>query len=205
MTATRFVLSSLVVSMLSSGIAQEIELTTVTFNGEPICELTLDEFTGTLGRPSAVEAPHPLLTDLFGPELHYHHLGITMMFRPGDTGEEQLFSMGIHLSRTWDPDSSEWFQIYEGGLSPRVDGNWRIDRTLTELAALGIREVTPEQQRVAWEEAGVLKPGEERVFDFLARLSGPNAETITFFHEPITRFMERVTIACERPVGGEDN
>lgn len=180
----------------ASAAAQDINLTAATLNGELICELTLDDITGMLGRPSAVEAPHPVIAEIIGPEIDYHHLGIGMLFRPGDPGEEKLLSISIHLSRAWDEDASEWYQVFDGSLTPSVNGNWRIDKTLSDLEPLGVRQETPEEQKQAWEEAGILRPGEERSFDYLARLTGEHEQTITFFHEPITRFMERATLVC---------
>lgn len=176
--------------------AQQIDLTAATLNGESICELALDDITGMLGRPSAVEAPHPIIADILGPEIDYHHLGIGMLFRPGDPGEEKLLSISIYLSRAWDEDASEWYQVFTGALTPNVNGNWRIDKTLSDLALLGVREETPDEQRRAWEEAGVLRPGDEHSFEYLARLTGDHKQTITFFHEPITRFMERAALVC---------
>lgn len=176
--------------------AQEIDLVNGTLNGVAICEMTLDDFTGMLGRPTVVNAAHPLVADVLGPTILYHQLGFELQFWPGHVGEEKLLSLVIHLSRTWDSDSSEWYQSFAGSLSPSVDGDWRLDRTLADLGGLGVWESTPEQQREAWEEAGILKPGEEQAFDYIVRFTGVHEETVSFFHEPVTRFMERASLAC---------
>src|SRR5690606_17307259 len=144
---TRNAAMAILISLAALATAQEIDLIEGTLDGEAICELALDDFTGMLGRPSAVEAPHSIVADVLGPTVTYHHLGFNLPFRPGDHGEETLLSMVVYLSRAWDSDSSEWYQIFSGTLNPDVDGNWRLDKTLANLDGLGIRESTPEEQR----------------------------------------------------------
>lgn len=186
----------LLLALAALAAAQEIDLVGGTLTGRPICELALDDITGMLGRPTRVRAAHPIAADILGPTVQYHHLGMYLQFRPGDPGEELLLSMVLYLSRVWDSDASEWYQVYSGTLSPNVNGNWRLDKTLADLDGFGVQESTPEDQRAAWEEAGILKPGEERAFDHIVRLTGANKETVSLMHEPMTRFMERATVAC---------
>ncbi len=77
-----------------------------------------------------------------------------------------------------------------------MSGNWRVDKTVSDLSSLGITEETPEAQQQAWQDAGLLLPGQSGSFEHVARITYENGQALTFFHEPITRFMERVALGC---------
>lgn len=181
----------------NSAQAQNIGVVEATLEDQPLCQTTMDDVTTTLGRPSGVKPPLPLLTDFVGPTVSYHPLGISFEFLPetGEPGSVLASGLTVYLVRTWDEDSTEWFEIFTGEMDVEATGDWRIDRTLAELASHNLIHRTPEIQREALEEVGILAPGQPFDFKDIVSLQAPE-HRVDFDHEPIARFLEQITILC---------
>lgn len=182
---------------ISSAQAQNIGVADATLEGQPLCQMTMDDVTAALGRPSGVNSPLPLFVGIIGPTVSYHSLGINFRFAPeaDEPGAALASALTVHVARKWDEDNTEWFQVFSGDMDIGATGNWRIDQTLAELESYSPIHRTPDIQREEWIELGLLEPGEPYDFAHVVRLQAPDHQ-VNFIHEPITRFLEQFTILC---------
>jgi hypothetical protein len=182
-------------TIVSVGFSQTINLVEGTLAEQPICALELDQLTGLLGRPSAVDTQPEFLASIIGPTLYYHPLGIRVQFRGGDRGEQRVLATAIYLTRAWDEEHTEWYQAFGGHLIPEVSPNWTARRTLEELASHKPEERTPDQLRQEVKETGVPESAIPDSFDYVVRVS-KESYGFAFMHEPTTRFLERANFIC---------
>lgn len=174
--------------------SQDVDLVEGDFEGEFLCELTMDDVTGIMSRPTVVEPAPEFIADIIGPKLYYHDAGFVVWFRAGEGGEEQILSLRGHLARTWDEDNSEWYEQYSGQLTPPVSGEWRKDQTLQELADYDPVEMSPDEQQEQFEDLGLDRETRETLFDVVQFQRAEHL--VRIFHEPITRFAEQFVVSC---------
>lgn len=179
-------------SLASSELA--IDLIKGTLNGTPLSTLTIDQVTDMLGRPSASDR-YP---ELVGAHIYYHSLGLQFWFNaPYMTpGNKHLLLLIIYLSKTWDSERSNFFMPFEGKLNPAATANWKVQRTLKELAQFGVVTETPPEQYEAEVKARQQQYGiSGSVVSPFHRVSlkGETTEP-NFFHEPTTKFLEHIYV-----------
>lgn len=177
--------------------AQDLDLIAGTLNGEPVCDTALDDLTGMLGRPSGVEPARTLLSIELGPSLSWHPLGLSVAFEAeGEVGRELVRAVQVHVSRAWDSDHSEWFQVFPGTLTPAATANWRVQDSLDALAAHSPSERTLETVRRELTDRGIRESLLPTSLPHIVMANLSNDTSVTFQHEPVTRFLESVTFRC---------
>lgn len=172
----------------------EIDLVNATINGGAVCELTIDEATDILGRPSAVKPP---VIEALGDEIFYHNLGLHLQFNSATIDpEKRLLFINIYFAETYDEDRAELYQAYLGSLIPAVDANFKVEKTQSLLDQEGISYivVTPDEHRQELENLG-LDSDPTRPQFWTVRHEG-EAAYANFQHEELTQFLETVSIAC---------
>jgi hypothetical protein len=107
----------LVLTIFSISLYGQIDLEKKILNDKFIDTLNVDDITSIFGRPSFVK-DNIIVKELLGPELYYHKLGLKFSFKPNNV----IWYFTIHLSRTWDKNSSEWFSQYDN-LLQKIDAN----------------------------------------------------------------------------------
>ncbi|MCO5173721.1 MAG: hypothetical protein M9914_05960 [Trueperaceae bacterium] len=174
---------------------QSINLLAGTIDTQAICGLTLYDLTASLGRPSAVEAPNALVAKYIGPTVSYHQRGLKVLFQPGATGSEKVWSLSVYMSRTWDEDNLQTFEIFNDALEPPLSADWRIERTSATIAGAGYEAIdeTPEYKQEEWKKLGI--PGSANPSHDL-HIHLMNGSDVVFVHEPVTRCLERAAFTC---------
>lgn len=198
MKLARFIalaLSTLIVSSL--GLAQELEINMIdaTVNGEAICELTIDEATDILGRPSAVEPP---LIEVLGEQIFYHDLGLEVQFNSTTVDpEKRVLYLSIYFAETYDSERTKLYQPYSGVLTPEIDANFKVEKTESTLDELGVSyvAVTPDEHREELKSLGLsVDPSAPQLWT--VRHEGDSANA-NFQHEELTQFLETASVTCE--------
>jgi hypothetical protein len=165
-----------------------IDLRAATLNGRPLASWTLDEITDSLGRPTAVTSG---IGGVVGPQLYYHARGISLWFDSKEKDPSQhLWMATVYLARSWDNDRSQWFAIFDGTLTPAVDGGWKSARLMTEFAALTPTLETAADYKKQLKAAGVAAQAPQN--DFMRFNAGGAQVTIAL--EPNTSFAERIIL-----------
>lgn len=180
---------------LASAQELEIDMIDATINGEPICELTIDEATDILGRPSAVQAP---LIEALGEQIFYHDLGLAVQFNSAAVDpKKRVLYMDVYFAETYDPERTKLYQPYSGALVPEVDANFKVDKTEATLDKLGISYVvvTPDEHRQELKNLG-LDPDPSKPQSWTVRHEGSPAYA-NFQHEELTQFLETASVACD--------
>lgn len=186
----------LIAGWLPHAAAQEVDLYAGTLNGAPICEATLDDVIGVLGRPSAVKPATEVLSIAFGPELFWHARGVNVLFEPGDVGRELVRTFTVHLSRVWDGERSEWYQVFDGILTPAATADWRVQDSLAALEALNPIEMTLEDALEELRALGVEERFMPTSYPHNVEAELSTESSVILQHEPVTRFLERVIFRC---------
>jgi hypothetical protein len=105
-------------------------------NGKHIADLTLDNITDWLGRPSAIKD-----NEAFGMGVYYHERGLVFnVVHQKYDGQQHCSEIHIYLSRSWDNLFSKFFLPYTGVISKNLDSNWKIDRLKSEFLRIRITD-----------------------------------------------------------------
>lgn len=188
--------ASVLILFAHVSVAQNINLVRGELNAQSFCAMTLDETTGSLGRPTAARGPTPGLEEFQGPTLYWHHLGLKIDFRPGATGNERARTLTIYIVPQWDPSNAQWFRSYSGMLIPGADASWRVDRTLREVAEQEPEEQLPEEQEKLMLAEGFPAELIASVLKHEVSVQARQLGRVVYYHEPITRFLEDISFSC---------
>jgi hypothetical protein len=161
-----------------------------TLNERPLRGLTVDAVTDLFGRPTAVQRG---IEGLTGAQVHYHETGLSFWFHPAKTDpREGLFLMSVYLSRSWDKKFALHYKPFSGQLSPAVDGNWKADRLMREFADHNpvVDSAEAQQRSLDSMRLGIrLPPSQDAI-----RVKR-DGRTASFHLDPVTKFLERISVA----------
>ena len=167
-----------------------IDIINATLNSSKVFEMTVDDVTTFLGRPSSVEE-NRLVAEV-GPQVHYHPHGLSFWFEGKKKSPEQrLFTLTIYLSKAWDAKAGKFFEPFQGRLTKDISGNWKSDRTVDEFKDYSMKIRSPDEMERQFKQAGVYRSG--ITLNYLVMFQLPT-HSVNFAHEAVTRFLERVTI-----------
>lgn len=186
----------LVLSIFSLASAQDLEIDVIdaTINGEAFCELSIDEATDILGRPSAVQPP---VVEALGDEIFYHNLGLHLQFNSASIDpEKRLLILTVYFAEMYDEERTELYQPYSGTLVPVIDANFKVEQTQALLGDLGVSHtvITPDEHRQELESLGIGSDTTQPQ-SWTVRHQG-EASYANFQHEELTQFLETVSVAC---------
>ncbi len=178
-------------NVVAAGEKVNIDLLNLRLNQIPLANLTIDNVTDILGRPSLSE-PYP---EDVGAKIHYQDLGLTFWFVPPYMHpSRRLLMLEIYLSKALDPHTKTVFQPFRGKLAPAGGANWKARDTLKAFAAFGPKEQTPEQYernvREALQKAGSPAEPVTPYYVVTVEVKSP-AGRVVFFHEPATTRLTR--------------
>lgn len=176
-----------------------IDIEAGTINGKSMIGLPLESLTDMLGRPSSVP-DNPLKISILGTVLKYHHFGLKFQCKLSEEDYNQPVEMiEIYLSKSWDEEASKFYTIDNISFHPNLNPNYKANQ-IEEMFELQITEiVTAEQQEIDRKEffKKNLKmnyvPPPEGGYTYSIYTNFQNHGVI-FKHEPITKFLERLTI-----------
>ncbi|WP_459943253.1 SH3 domain-containing protein, partial [Deferrisoma palaeochoriense] len=86
-------------------------------------ELSIDEVTDKLGRPTAVK-DRTVMGAKYETVLYYCDEGLAVHFGPSD----KLSEVVVYLSKTWLPEIGEWMTQYRGSISYNISGDWKVQK-----------------------------------------------------------------------------
>lgn len=178
---------------ISLGFSQvKLDLINQTINNDtPLTSLTIDAVTNTLGRPSVVYRPPDYVSDIIGPSLFYHDLGLSFMFNPKSKDPDQkVMSIIIHLVRTWDDDNKKYFMPFSGNLNPAVNANLKIHDLISLLEGFKITIKEAEERRDETKKMGL---NANFINQDMLRVDMEDYY-FNFFCEELTKFLEKVAI-----------
>jgi hypothetical protein len=116
----------------------DINLFNAQFNGKHILEITIDDITNWLGRPSAILTNE---YDVFGVEIFYHQyvLGFNVSNQKDDS-QQYCRRVYIYLTEEFDPRFSRYFLPYRGAISKNLNGNWKIPQVKSEFNSFQMKD-----------------------------------------------------------------
>ena len=179
---------------LAAAAEVSIDLLNLRLNQRPLANLTIDDITDILGRPSVSERS----PEVVGAMIHYQRLGLTFWFAPPYMHPgRRLLMITIYLSETYDPHSRRTFQPFPGKLLPLANANWKTRDTLKMLGAYSSQQESPEQYERDVRDA--LRKGggvvEEPVTPYhVVTVELKPTGRVVFFHEAATTFLEHVVV-----------
>lgn len=195
------VLLSLAVSSgLVAGEPLNIDLLDARVNGKRINEMTLDDITNLLGRPSAIKSKS---SQVFGVDVYYHEAGLVFNVKHLKEDKQQHCSeVYIYLSRVWDQDSSRFFLPFGGILSKGIDGNWKVDRVKAELTGFQMKDYSDDEMIKKFMVLKDVFPGDEKYKHIMttSRLDiDTDAGRMIIVYEPNTKFVEWIALGAKQP------
>ena len=116
------------------------------------------------------------ISDILGPRLTYHDLGLWFLFNnPKSDPSQRCNTMSIYLTNHRGQSAAKAFLPFAGKLTPPVDANWKAKRILTQFADRDPSEDT------------------DTILFTLAH------HDVAFGFEPITTFLESLSISRSLP------
>jgi len=123
----------------------EFDLIEAKFCGRNLFDLSLDQITDVLGRPTLISDPGARKVKLagaiddwvpYGATADFDQAGLHFEFAHSDNDKNQrCISATIYLAKTWRSNHQAFFTPFPGKLSPKqVDGGWKSKRVLEEFA-----------------------------------------------------------------------
>jgi hypothetical protein len=118
--------------------AMDIDLFNAQFNGKYIDEITLDDITNWLGRPSAILEYEQ---DVFVVDIYYHErgLGFNVKSQKNDS-QQHCRSIYVYLAKALDSRFSKYFLSYRGTISNNLNGNWKAPQVKLEFNSFQIKD-----------------------------------------------------------------
>jgi hypothetical protein len=192
-----------VVSLLGNmALAQQspvsIDIIKATLNSANILEITLDDVTTMLGRPTFVENDKaPGFLDFLGPQVMYHSMGLSFVFEGKKnipTHEQRLTALEIYLSRTWDAKTGNFFEPFSGRITKGISANWKSQRTVNEFKSFPMHIITQdEHERRMKELFGSFYDRNAYPSYYTVSFELPT-HSISFLHEVVAHFLEKVQV-----------
>lgn len=174
----------------------KVDLIQATLNGRAVVPMTVDDVTSVLGRPTQIE-DNRVVADVMGPQLHYHNSGMTFWFngrksdRPG-----QLWFWKIYFNKTRPPKATKYFEPFNGQITKNMNGNWTVQKTMSEFAAYNPKMQTPEEMEQAAKKEGRYDPRQPVSYWVLISFKGFD---LSVLHDPTSKFLEQVSIVGPDP------
>lgn len=161
----------LMLFLASTVTGQTIDLYKLTLNDSILCNLTIDQLTNMLGRPSAVAKSNRWNVNS-GPEVFYHNKGLEFGFWDKKSDKRQrLLYITVHLTKIWDENYNEFYYPFPGKVFPNLDANMKY---LTILPLFNNY------------------PRDDRHNDWISVSNGSGYITIKC--EELTKFLDEITI-----------
>lgn len=182
-------------SPVAVGAEVSIDLMGLRLNQKPLANLTIDDVTDILGRPSMSERS----PEVVGAMIHYQGLGLTFWFAPPYMHPgRRLLMIKIYLAKAHDPHSRSMFQPFPGKLIPSANANWKARDTLKTLTAFSPQQESPEEYernvRNALRKGGTAVEEPVTPYHVVTVELKPSAGRVLFFHEAATTFLEHVVV-----------
>lgn len=98
-----------------------IDLDKLFINELSIVNMTLDQVTDLLGRPTFTYTYNREEPDLF-----YHNLGLETSFIT-KSGQKIVSSITLYLIKTWDEEYSEFYLPFKGNIIPGLSSNQKLN------------------------------------------------------------------------------
>jgi hypothetical protein len=175
----------------------DINLFTAQFNGKHISEITIDDITNWLGRPSAILTNKD---DAFGVEIFYHKYGLGFnVSNQKDDSQQHCKHIHVYLTQQFDPRFYEHFLPYRGTISKNLNGKWKVPQVKSEFNDLQIKDYYDDKQmKVIERTAHILSDMSEvhRHVLTTSRIDLVNeASWVIIIYEPNTKFLEWLSIS----------
>lgn len=160
-------------------------------------ELNIEKLTDILGRPSAIKK-NEQLSDILGPQVYYHDMGLTFWFLPKSKDPQQrIWSISVYLVKTWDKNFSKFFYPFSGKVVPSLNGNMKTNDIIPLFKNNKLIVELAEENKAKWDEALKnvnikLDVGKEDIVRVLN-----NGSYVNIICEELTKFLERFTIIFE--------
>lgn len=107
-----------------------LDLYKLTLNDSILCNLTIDQLTNMLGRPSAIAKSNRWDVNS-GPDVFYHNKGLKFWFWDKKSDKRQrLLGITVHLTKIWDENYNEFFYPFLGKVFPNLDANMKYSAIL---------------------------------------------------------------------------
>jgi hypothetical protein len=177
-----------------------IDLFNAQFNGKRITEISLDNITDWLGRPSAIRTNKE---QVFGVDIYYHNNGLVFNVAHAKDDEQQYCKyISIYLSKVWDSKFSEFFLPYKEMISRNLNGSWKIAQLKAEFSDFKMRDYSNDKTLKQFESIRDIFNFDEKREHILttSRIDLENeASHIIVVYEPNTKFLEWLNISIVYP------
>jgi hypothetical protein len=176
--------------------AMDIDLFNAQFNGRYIDEITLDDITNWLGRPSAILTNK---LESYGVEIFYHKHGLGFNVQR-QTNDSQQHCRGIHiyLAKAFDSRFSEYFLPYHGTISNNLNGSWKVPQVKLEFNSFQIKDYYNDKFMKSIIPSAISNDIDERYRHSIttSRIDLTNEVSwVTIIYEPNTKFLEWLSIS----------
>jgi hypothetical protein len=179
--------------------AQTVDLVAGTLNGVSLCAMRVDDLADQLGRPTAVAPERLIGSYTLGPNVDYHPLGLSASFHGSDRPEQTLLSLRFNMLELWDESAGRSFEPARFAFVSGLTSDWRTHDVLAAFASVGPHEITPAMAFAAYQESElqrvILGPREVGDFRYVIEFLVDD-RFVRLHHEPVTRYVEFVTLAC---------
>jgi hypothetical protein len=186
--------------------ALDVDLLDSRFNGKRINEITLDEITDWLGRPSGIVNNK---ADAFGVDIFYHDYGLGFNVRDRNYDEQQhCVYVYVYLSKQFDRRFSKYFLPYKGTISKNINGSWKAPQVKSEFGTSKLTDYhNDEHMKNLASIKDVFSSQDEssRYILTTSRIDIRNEISwIIIVYEPNTKFLEWLRISSRQPKTQED-
>jgi len=186
-----FVLTSLSQPSLS------LDLYKLTLNGLSIKELTVEKVTNLLGRPTVSES-NELLSEIIGPKLIYHKIGLEFWFNSKKQDPQQRVSIvSVKLVKKWDDKYKEFHMPFLGNIIPKLSANNKMSSVLPLFKNYPVTVQTADEydKEIGKATEGLGLNRKKSTHDTV-RIKN-NSAGINIMAEEVTKFLEYISITFE--------
>jgi len=177
-----------------------IDLFNAQFNGKRITEISIDNITDWLGRPSAIRNNKE---EAFGVDLYYHDRGLVFnVIHQKDDKQQHCQYISVYLSKVWDSKFFKFFLPYNGIISKNLNGNWKVPQLKSEFNDFQMTDYHDNERMKKIQSLGDVLNFDEKRDHILttSRIDIENeASRITVIYEPNTKFLEWLNVSIVYP------
>jgi hypothetical protein len=177
-----------------------IDLFNPQLNEKRITEISLNNITDWLGRPSAIRSNED---KAFGVDIYHHDRGLVfnVMYQEEDKQQHCQY-VSVYLSKVWDVKFSRFFLPYDGIISKNLDGSWKVSQLKAEFDDFQMADYQNDERMKQIQSLRDILNFDEMCEHILttSRIDMKNGTShITVIHEPNTKFLEWLNVSNVYP------
>ena len=170
----------------------EINLYKLTLNGLNQKDLTIEQVTDILGRPTATSKFDASTVPQYAySSLLYHNLGLKLDFRSVDG---KVRTIMLYLVRTWDSEYNEFYQPFPGEITPSLNPNLKLSNVNHLFNDFALEYQTTQERRKEWNAKTRRLNLSNAFIKHDVIIIKNDGCTIGIFGEEITKFLEYLSI-----------